>query len=522
MLPINQTLLSKEENLLYALYNNRLNRKRQIELDKQSERNLLHQANLQASNNNLKKSNFEQSASKIYGPKSVLSPPISKPSTSQIPPSMIPPGVLSTDNSTLAKNETVHSSQPTLPSSTQIKNNHIDVINRNDKDDNFYHKRIKIDNIENDDDDINEDYYSNKANQYSNIEDKNNESFNNESQIPIQSMIKIKKKNITALVDSDDEIEDSKKTNDHNPIHKEVVDKIMKLFDLIESTQADEWISIKANDPFNYLLKNFNIESGNQTVVLKLTVPTGSNSWSINITPENNTYETDILLHFNPRYKSSCYIMNDRQGTWGSQTKLSFKHKTSKLEPILSSSLELMIQINETAFTIFANGIVCCVFFHRRDPSKYNNLRLTMPAKDGNGNPQDVILHKIYWGRAKTPEAAKVALQNIPHKPTINSTALSNEQSQALRTIRIEGLPIIENLVELHAMEEALWELFEQFPTEKVSSIPGKGIGFVTLFDVDMVPAAIEALNHSLIAGGDNFTEQCELKMSRNINHNLN
>jgi hypothetical protein len=67
-----------------------------------------------------------------------------------------------------------------------------------------------------------------------------------------------------------------------------------------------------------YALTDFGFLPGQrQTVAAKLTVPPGSERWSLNLSPPQHSDLTDILLHVNPRYKKQELLLTDKQGTWG-------------------------------------------------------------------------------------------------------------------------------------------------------------------------------------------------------------
>jgi hypothetical protein len=78
-----------------------------------------------------------------------------------------------------------------------------------------------------------------------------------------------------------------------------------------------DWNTTKDPVMKEFVLDNFAYDKNN-TVALKITVPSGSTRWSLNICPPNHFESTNILLHFNPRKgKKTELVMNDKQGTWG-------------------------------------------------------------------------------------------------------------------------------------------------------------------------------------------------------------
>lgn len=96
-----------------------------------------------------------------------------------------------------------------------------------------------------------------------------------------------------------------------------VVEDTKKLYSFSGLVSNSDWDPAK--DPTNkeYLLNNFSYDKNN-TLAMKLTLPSGTYRWSFNICPPDHCDSTNILLHFNPRYgKKNELIMNDKQGTWG-------------------------------------------------------------------------------------------------------------------------------------------------------------------------------------------------------------
>ena len=62
------------------------------------------------------------------------------------------------------------------------------------------------------------------------------------------------------------------------------------------------------------------------------------------------------------------------------------------------NSIELIVHIKKEGFIIYVNSHFCTFFAHRRDPEFYSSLRFTLPARDDNGNPEEAVYHKVWWG----------------------------------------------------------------------------------------------------------------------------
>jgi hypothetical protein len=157
--------------------------------------------------------------------------------------------------------------------------------------------------------------------------------------------------------------------------------------------------------PLKLLLPGFSYRD-NQTVALKLDVPNNAKGWSLNICPAQDYYNTNILLHFNPRLKKETLVLTDKPGTWsGNSITKSLAGLTSKNEGLKSKLIDLVIQVREDGFVVFANDMYNSFFPHRRDPLTTStggngagglvDLKLIVNAKDANGFPLDVAVEQV-------------------------------------------------------------------------------------------------------------------------------
>jgi hypothetical protein len=154
------------------------------------------------------------------------------------------------------------------------------------------------------------------------------------------------------------------------------------------------WSSLAAEESNHQLiLDDFSFDR-KQTLGLRVVVPKESNSWSFNLCPEDDWHNSNVLLHFNPRYRKSELVMNDKQGTWNDGASWKFS-SSDGMKGLMSSELDLMVQLRPMGFFIFVKDDFCALFPHRRDPSHLSRLKLTFNAKDGNGNAQNVEVHKV-------------------------------------------------------------------------------------------------------------------------------
>jgi len=293
-----------------------------------------------------------------------------------------------------------------------------------------------------------------------------------------------------------------------------------------------------------------------QTLGLKITVPNESKSWSFNISPPNDMHGCNVLLHFNPRYTVNrdghkIVLMTDKQGTWGSPIRQPMGNN-SREDGLVARQIDLMVQLRSDGFYIFANGIFSRFFPHRRHPKKLGikSLKFTMNATDDNGNPQQVILHKVWWGwrsPSKDSIGAGGNLQDnadeeedeeeedggggsrgqkrrngMNHWNSKNPAAMirnllqqrdrqvrSGAIAYPARSIVVKGLPVgVWDLVECQAMEYTLMQLFLEFGTEAVTVVPGHGTAFVRFAKQESVEPAIEELNNCILGGEDDDVEE--------------
>lgn len=153
------------------------------------------------------------------------------------------------------------------------------------------------------------------------------------------------------------------------------------------------WSSLSAESDHQLILGDFSFDR-KQTLGLRVVVPKESKSWSFNLCPEDDWHNSNVLLHFNPRCKKSELVMNDKQGTWNVGASWKFS-SSDGMKALMSSELDLMVQLRPMGFFVFVEDEFCALFPHRRDPGHLTQLKLRFNAKDGNGNAQNVVVHKV-------------------------------------------------------------------------------------------------------------------------------
>ena len=65
---------------------------------------------------------------------------------------------------------------------------------------------------------------------------------------------------------------------------------------------------------------------------------------------------------------------------------------------LLGNSVILVVHIQKEGFTVFVNNHFCVFFGHRRNIEYYDSLTFTLPVLDDNGNQEQAVFHKIWWG----------------------------------------------------------------------------------------------------------------------------
>jgi hypothetical protein len=134
------------------------------------------------------------------------------------------------------------------------------------------------------------------------------------SSAPTQPEVTTKIKKRKATQDDDDDDDDENEQQQQNTAAAQ------KLFSPPGLLASKDWDPSTNPHTQDHLLDNFSLVDaahGKQTLALRLTVPPDAKRWSINISPRDHCQFTNVLLHFNPRYKKKQLEMNDKQGTWG-------------------------------------------------------------------------------------------------------------------------------------------------------------------------------------------------------------
>mmetsp|Transcript_8924 Transcript_8924/g.13403 ORF Transcript_8924/g.13403 Transcript_8924/m.13403 type:complete len:478 (-) Transcript_8924:84-1517(-) len=272
-----------------------------------------------------------------------------------------------------------------------------------------------------------------------------------------------------------------------------------------------------------FLLDDFSVLK-NQTLAFKITVPSSSRRWSINIGPEEMLNRTgsgdndnelcshllpgqwsEVYFHFNPRYESRRreILQNDMsRGLWGLIDRRSF----AAFNVLPTGTFTLVIQIRADGFYTSVNGMFLTFFAHRRDRdmSEHRRLALQLGLADDKGTPESVIFHKVWWGR-RDP---KTTVDFIGFTAAAKDSTIDEDQA---RSLFVGGLPKSDTAEDL---EELLWDIFGEYDMEIINIIPSRGYAFLKMSTVANALDAIASCNGYSVENIDDPNDQHKLIVS--------
>lgn len=238
----------------------------------------------------------------------------------------------------------------------------------------------------------------------------------------------------------------------------------------------EEWNSSLQQSRKYYTLPNFNMENQN-TVQLTVRVPPKSQAWSLNLSPTEDFFGTDILFHYNPRYNKRQIVLNDRQGTWGDFTLRDMDNRPTR-------DCVIRIYITDHGFYLYTDSRFEIFFRHRRDITEYlgQDLKLWFTYRDDNGNPHSIILKKVLWqhtdmnlflsGRSEKVLSIVNDLMSAPL-----SESVANPMKP--RTILMRGLPILSDLKILQGIEYSFFQSMKEFEPSSIALVPETQYAFI-------------------------------------------
>lgn len=282
--------------------------------------------------------------------------------------------------------------------------------------------------------------------------------------------------------------------------------------------------------PREFILKDFSFLK-NQTLAFKITVPSDSSRWAINIGPadpsggaEKEDDDADdpiishslepchswqnILYHFNPRYTKRKEVVQAtlQDGQWTFSSRQNDMNKMKDAFP--TKNFTLLIQVRPDGFYTSVNGIFLSIYPHRSDITKYKHLRLQLPITDDSGNPENAIFHKVWWGR-------RDASNNFDFigcsKETIADRLRKTEE--LARNIYVGGLPYTDNVEKLEDLRSFLLQIFEEFGADPdtIELPPGKGFARMKLDSMQSAEDAIATYHGYQVESQDDPDDEFNL-----------
>lgn len=166
--------------------------------------------------------------------------------------------------------------------------------------------------------------------------------------------------------------------------------------------RSDDWDS-STQQPLELVLPEIAF-STNNTLIIHATMPPRSSRCCFNISTQTSLlsgapYPGTVLYHFNPRRQRGGHIIQNSNidGRWGCSQPL------PRCPIVFGEPFTLRLTIAATGFLVFLEEVFQDEFKHRVPIREGENLVLTVPTRDENGNSEGVIVHSVWWGHAEIP-----------------------------------------------------------------------------------------------------------------------
>ncbi|RQM12864.1 hypothetical protein DD237_006101 [Peronospora effusa] len=241
----------------------------------------------------------------------------------------------------------------------------------------------------------------------------------------------------------------------------------------------------------------------NNTLIIHATLPPRSSRCCFNVSTQASMlsgapYPGTVLYHFNPRRQRGGHIIQNSNidGRWGCSQAL------SRFPLTFGEPFTLRLTIVPTGFLVFIEEIFQDEFKHRVPIREGENLVLTVPTRDENGNPEGVIVHSVWWGHAEVPP-------NLDTRRRESNGGYRGRGGDGDRGTHRSGTPgkggdrfhpaphpfevYVGNLPQGTSREELSF-LFQYLGYETVR-ITARGFGFVTLRNAEDMNRAVEDLD---------------------------
>ncbi|POM75761.1 Putative cell-cell adhesion protein [Phytophthora palmivora] len=166
--------------------------------------------------------------------------------------------------------------------------------------------------------------------------------------------------------------------------------------------RSEDWDSATGT-PLDLVLPEVAFATNN-TLIIHATLPPRSSRCCFNVSTQTSMlsgapYPGTVLYHFNPRRQRGGHIIQNSNidGRWGCSQPL------ARFPLTFGEPFTLRLTVVPTGFLVFIEEIFQDEFKHRVPIREGENLVLTVPTRDENGNPEGVIVHSVWWGHAEVP-----------------------------------------------------------------------------------------------------------------------
>ncbi|KAE9313204.1 hypothetical protein PF008_g19799 [Phytophthora fragariae] len=166
--------------------------------------------------------------------------------------------------------------------------------------------------------------------------------------------------------------------------------------------RSEDWDSATGT-PLDLVLPEVAFATNN-TLIIHATLPPRSSRCCFNVSTQSSMlsgapYPGTVLYHFNPRRQRGGHIIQNSNidGRWGCSQPL------PRFPLTFGEPFTLRLTVVPTGFLVFIEEIFQDEFKHRVPIREGENLVLTVPTRDENGNPEGVIVHSVWWGHAEVP-----------------------------------------------------------------------------------------------------------------------
>ncbi|TMW69604.1 hypothetical protein Poli38472_001760 [Pythium oligandrum] len=156
--------------------------------------------------------------------------------------------------------------------------------------------------------------------------------------------------------------------------------------------------------------------ASNNTLIIHATMPARSMRFCFNISTQTSMmsgapYPGTVLYHFNPRRQRGGMIIQNSNidGRWGCSQPL------ARCPITFGEPFTLRLTIVPSGFLVFLEEVFQDEFKHRVPIREGENLVLTAPTRDENGNPEGVIVHNVWWGHAEPPANIDTLRRGFPN-----------------------------------------------------------------------------------------------------------